>query len=362
MSEPILLLIGATHRSAPFAFREKLALGAEAEAALAADLKRSSLIREFVVLNTCNRVEIYAVGANLHASREIVARFCAQRQVAVRDFDEFGFSLRDRDVVDHLCQVASGLDSQILGETEIFGQVKRAYAVAQAREAAGPILNRLFQKAFQAAKHVRANTGISTGQVSVANVAVDLASSIFGGVDRTRLLVIGAGEMAEKGARAFQSRGTRSIEVTNRRLERAAALAESLQASALPFEERAAALAAADIVVCSTSSPETIVSADTVRAAMSQRRSRPLLLIDLAMPRDVEAAAGRLENVYLYNLDDLALVAARNREARLAEAEAGRAALAQRAGALWQQLQLQIATLPGTRNADTTFSPAAIPA
>lgn len=362
MSDPILLLVGATHRSAPFSFREKIALGAEAEAALAADLKRSSAVREFVVLNTCNRVEIYAVGANLQAAREIVALFCAQRQVSVRDFEVFGFVRRERDAVEHLCHVASGLDSQILGETEIFGQVKRAYATAQTRETAGPILNRLFQKAFQAAKHVRANTGITTGQVSVANVAVDLALSIFGSVERTRLLVIGAGEMAEKGAKAFQSRGTQAIDVTNRRLERAAALAETLKAQSLPFEQRESALVAADIVVCSTSSPTTLLSIDAVRTAMRQRRSRPLLLIDLAMPRDIDAAAGTLENVFLYNLDDLALVAAKNRAARLTEAEAGHAALTLRAHALWHQLQLQMATLPGVRNVELPFNPAAMPA
>jgi glutamyl-tRNA reductase len=362
MSEPILFLVGATHRSAPFAFREKIALGAEAEAALAADLKRSPAVREFVVLNTCNRVEIYAVGANPAAGREIVALFCAQRHVPVGDFEEFGIVRRDRDVVDHLCQVASGLDSQILGETEIFGQVKRAYANAQTRATAGPILNRLFQKAFQAAKHVRANTGITTGQVSVANVAVDLALSIFGGVERARLLVIGAGEMAEKAAKAFQGRGTQSIEVTNRDLARAASLAETLHAQSLPFDQRETALVAADIVVCSTSSPGTVISSDAVRAAMAQRRSRPLLLIDLAMPRDIDSVAGKLENVYLYNLDDLALVAAKNREARLMEAETGRAALTQRASALWLQLQLQLAILSGARHAEAPFSAAAVPA
>jgi glutamyl-tRNA reductase len=360
MTEPILFLVGATHRSAPFAFREKIALGAETEAALAADLKRSSAVREFVTLNTCNRVEIYAVGTHAGAAREIAARFCAQRNVPVRDFEEFGFVRRDQEVVEHLCQVASGLDSQILGETEIFGQVKRAYATAQIRQTAGPILNRLFQKTFQAAKHVRANTGITTGHVSVANVAVDLAESVFGRIESTRLLVIGAGEMAEKGARAFQSRGTQSIDVINRRLERGAALAETLHARSLPFEQREAALVAADIVVCSTSSPNTILSEDAVRNAMRQRRSRPLLLIDLAMPRDIDAAAGKLENVFLYNLDDLALVAAKNRDARLAEAEAGRAALTQRTHALWSQLQMQIATLPGTRNVASPFSPTVV--
>lgn len=362
MTDHVLFLVGATHRSAPFAFREKIALGAEAEAALVADLKRCPAVREFVVLNTCNRVELYVVGATRHAAHAVTALFCAQRGVPAGDFEEFGFIQHDGAAVEHLCQVASGLDSQILGETEIFGQVKRAYAAAQTRGAAGPVLNRLFQKAFQAAKHVRATTGITTGQVSVANVAVDLALTIFGRLDDARLLVVGAGEMAEKAAKAFQSRGTPSLVVTNHRLERAVTLAESLGASALPYEEREAALAAADIVVCSTSAPDTVVSLDAVKRALSQRRTRPLLLIDLAMPRDIDSATATLEQVYLYNLDDLALLAARNREARLVQAEAGHAALALRAGALWQQLQLQLATLPGTRDAAAPLTAMAAPA
>jgi glutamyl-tRNA reductase len=293
--------------------------------------------------------------------RDVTAAFCAHRQISRDAFAQFGFVQQGREAVEHLCQVASGLDSQILGETEIFGQAKRAYATAQARAAAGPIINRLFQKAFQAAKHVRANTGITAGQVSVANVAVDIALNVFGEVTNARLLVIGAGEMAEKSAKAFQSRGATNVCVTNRRHERAESLAQALGAETVPFESRDDAIAAADIVVCSTASPGTIVSRNTVCQAMSRRPSRPLLLIDLAMPRDVDAGAGQLENVFLYNLDDLALVAAKNREARLAEAEAGRRTIAERADALWRQLQCQFATLPEARSVHVPL-PAALPA
>ena len=327
-------------------------MGTEAEAALAISLKRIAGLREFVILNTCNRVEIYAVGARNAAMRDVVATFCRQRGVPQPDFERFGFVQQDREVVEHLCQVASGLDSQILGETEIFGQAKRAYAIAQERGSAGPILNRLFQKAFQAAKHVRANTGITTGQVSVANVAVELAQNIFGDLGKTRILVIGAGEMAEKSAKAFQSRGANNLCVTNRHRERAELLAQALGGKVTSFEQRADAITTADIVVCSTASPGTVVSLAAVRDAQRRRPSRPLLLIDLAMPRDVEGATGQLENVFLYNLDDLALVAAKNRDARLAEAEAGRRTLAHRADTLWLQLQLQFLTMPAERLID----------
>lgn len=339
-----LFLVGVTHRTAPFGFREKLALGAEMEATFAAHLMHLPSVREFAVLNTCNRVEIYGVASDPAACRQVSAAFCALRNTDLAEFDRFGFVIHGREVVEHLLSVASGLDSQVLGETEIFGQVKRAYAVAQTRHSAGPILNRLFQKAFQAAKHVRTNTGVTTGQISVANVGVDLSLTVFGDLSKARILLLGAGEMGEKSARAFQSRGAKCVCVASRHLERAAALSRVLGGEAIPFEERETRLAEFDIVVCSTSSPGTIVSLGAVRSAMKSRRSRPLLLIDLAMPRDVDKAVAGLENVFLYNLDDLAQVAAKNRQARSAEAEAGRHTLTPRIDALWSVLQLQLVT------------------
>lgn len=356
MSHPTLFLVGVTHRTAPFGFREKLALAAEREAALAAELARLGTISEFVILNTCNRVEIYGVAQHPSAPRQVSAAFCALRGINLEDFERFGFMLEERAAVSHLLHVASGLDSQILGETEIFGQVKRAYAVAQTRHSAGPILNRLFQKAFQAAKHVRSSTGVTTGQVSVANVGVDIALAVFGNLHDAKILLLGAGEMGEKSARAFQSRGARHLAVANRNLERATALADSLGATTLPFEDREAHLGDYDIIVCSTSAPTTVVSAAAVAAAVAQRKSRPLLLIDLAMPRDVDSAVAGLANVFLYNLDNLADVAAKNRQARLVEAEAGKVALAPRIESLWCALQGQMAAPEGTREQETAPS------
>lgn len=358
MATPTLFLVGATHRTAPFGFREKLALGQEAEAGLAQELAQMGTMREFAVLNTCNRVEIYCVAADEGAADRVAAAFCARQHVAAEEFSRFGFTLQGRDAVHHLLEVASGLDSQILGETEIFGQVKRAYATAQARGSAGPVLNRLFQKAFQAAKLVRTDTAVSSGQVSVANVAVDLALDVFGDLSTVRVLLLGAGEMADKSGRALQSRGVREFTVASRHLERAALLAGELGGRALPFEERESLLAAADIVVCSTSSPGTVVSAAAVRAALAARSGRPLLLIDLAMPRDVDAEVSRLANAFLYNLDDLAQVAEKNRRARLAEAARGRLVLAPRTESLWQQVQLQIVLGGGERKPQAAALPA----
>jgi glutamyl-tRNA reductase len=243
----------------------------------------------------------------------------------------------------------------MLGETEIFGQVKAAYAAAQARGAAGPLLHRIFQKAFQSAKHVRTHTAISAGQVSVANVAVDLARNIFGDLAHARILVLGAGEIGEKTARAFQSRGAGALTVASRRGERAMALAGELGASALPFEQREARLAEFDVVVCSTSAPHAVLSLAAAAAAMRRRPTRPLFFIDLAVPRDVDPAVAELDNVFRYDLDDLARIAEQNRSARATEIARCRELLAGRADALWRKVEPLLAgapdagPLPGSR-------------
>src|SRR5271165_566932 len=344
MNNPELFLIGASHRTAPFDFREKLALGPEAEAGFALDLAGIKNVREFAVLNTCNRVEIYGVATEERALDEVANAFCARQRVDSRDFGRFGFVARGKDAVRHLFEVASGLDSQVLGETEIFGQVKRAYAAAQARGSVRATLNRLFQKAFQAAKLVRANTAVTAGQVSVANVAVDLALDVFGSLEDARVLLLGAGEMGRKSGRAFASRGARHLAVSSRSLERAGQLAAELGAVVLPFEDREARLSEWDIVVCSTAAPGGVISAPAVRSAMRERAARPVLFVDLAMPRDVEASVADMANLYLYNLDDLAGIAETNRVARMAEAKHGREVLSQRADSVWPQLQAQLAS------------------
>jgi glutamyl-tRNA reductase len=343
----ILFVVGATHRTAPFEFREKVALGVDAEAGLSRELAGMRSIREFAVLSTCNRVEIYGVADGQGAPGQVAAAFCALQRVDAAEFGRFGFVTLGRDAIAHLMEVASGLDSQIMGETEILGQVKRAYSAAQARGSAGAVLNRLFQKAFQAAKHARTNTGISAGQVSVANVAVDLASSIFGSLESTRVLILGAGAMGEKSGRAFAGRGAGTLAVCSRTLESAGELAAKLGADVLPFEEREGRLAEWDVVVCSTAAAGTVISDGAVRSAVRRRAARPMLFVDLAMPRDVDASAADAANVFLYNLDDLALIADRNRLARAAEAERARRILSPRAEALWRQVQAQLGNIDG---------------
>ncbi len=341
MSEPsaaTLFVLGASHHRTPIELREKLALTAEKMEPFLTRLASLPGLREHAVLNTCNRIEFYGLAESASTIDHLQAAFCAFQGFPEADFKSIRHQARDREAIEHLIGVCSGLDSQMLGETEILGQVKDAYAAAQSRHTTGPALNRVFQKTFQYAKYVRSHTAITEGQISVANVAVDLATKIFGNLADAHILHLGAGEIGDKTAKAFQSRGARSITVASRRLERAMELAGSLGASALPFEQWASHLHAFDIVVCSTAAPEVVVTTDAIRAAMRQRRARPLFFIDLALPRDVTPSAADEENVFLYNLDDLARIADENLAARTAEVKKARAILVEKAGSLWNQL------------------------
>ena len=339
MSAGTLFVLGATHQTAPLDVRERLALDAQGASTLASELAAIAGLREFALLATCNRLEFYGVAGAPDAVGRVQEAFCARQRFAIDEFEKFRLSLHGLPAVQHLFEVASGLDSQIVGETEIFGQVKSAYAAAQAKGSAGPVLNRVFQKTFQAAKLARTHSAITGGQVSIANVAVELALNIFGGLGAAHVLLLGAGEIGEKTARAFQSRGAGALTVASRSLDRAMALATALGASALPFEQREARLADFDVIVGSTASPDPVVAQEAVAAAMRKRPARPLFFIDLALPRDVDPEVAKLENVFLYNLDDLAKIAAANRAAREAEIEKCRALLGERSAVLWRQLQ-----------------------
>ena len=355
MSTEGFFVVGATHHRAPLEVREKLSLAAAAADALRTEIAAIAGLHEFAMLSTCNRIEFYGVTSHPDAATHVTAAFCAHQNFDRASFEKIRLSLCGRDAVQHLVEVASGLDSQMVGETEIFGQVKDAYAKAQESRSTGPVLNRLFQKGFQAAKHVRTQTAITEGQVSVANVAVDLALTIYGSLTATRILLLGAGEIGEKTAKAFQSRGAAGLTVASRRLERAMELATTLGASAMPFEQSASRLAEFDIVVCATSAPEAVVTFPAAEAAMRKRPARPLFFIDQALPRDVDPTVAQLDNVFLYNLDDLAKIAEENRAARAVELVKARAIAAEKASVLWQQVAAQVAALAA--NGSASFSP-----
>jgi glutamyl-tRNA reductase len=332
---PHLILLGASHHTTPLTIRECFALGPEKQAALEAALRTDAGVSEFCVLGTCNRVEIYAVASDPAAGARLAAAFCNLQSVEPETFAAHAVERRGSAAVAHLFAVSAGLDSQMVGETEILGQVKAAYAAARTAGHVGPMLNRIFQKAFQSAKLARSQTAIGEGQVSVATVAVALAEHIFGDLRASRVLVVGAGDIAEKTAKALRSRDAGTITFANRTETKAAALAQEFGGSVLPFSELGAAMARTDIVVSSTAASEPVLTLPMVSAAIRARAARPLFLIDLALPRDVAPAAADLPNVFLYNLDDLARLADENIAHRRAEIARARGILEARATALW---------------------------
>jgi glutamyl-tRNA reductase len=305
-----LLIIGLSHHSSPVDVRERFAFAEAKVPAALQSLRESGVAEEAVILSTCNRVEIYAVSPlepreGFAALREFLLRFHAYTDPLT---DEI-YSLNEPQSIYHLFKVACGLDSMVLGETEILGQLKQAYDVALRNRQTGARLNKAFQRAFNVAKHIRTETNIQRGSISVGSVAVELAEKIFNSLADRDVMIIGAGDTGEKTARALLSRGARSILVSNRSPERAAALAAELGGRAVSFDNWAQEFANIDIVISSTSAPHYILDRPKLEPLMKQRRNRALLLIDIAVPRDIEPEVNFLENVYLYNIDDLQAIA-----------------------------------------------------
>lgn len=298
-----------------------MALQAVAVADLRRQLRQLPGVREALILQTCNRIELYAAADASAQAGALRACLSQATGIDAADFDQYCSLASGEDVVRHLFKVAAGLDSQIVGETEILGQVKAAYAAAQDAGTLGPTLHRLLQKALQAAKWARTHTAISQGQVSLGNVAVELAQRIFGRLTVSRTLVIGSGEVGRDVARAFRSRGVACISIAGRNAERTAALAKLVDGLVIPFAAWQERLPYVDIAIFATSAPGCIIDAAELTAACRQRPRRPLFLIDLAVPRNVDPAAADLSDVFLYNFDDLAGIAnenLRNREAEVA--------------------------------------------
>jgi glutamyl-tRNA reductase len=277
-------------------------------------------VSEGVVLSTCNRTEFYIVSENAQLGIETFIRdFYGSMPVAdLASLVRFSSS----HTVRHLFRVAAGLESMVLGETEIFGQVKRAYEAAMRSGATGKILNKLFQRAFQVGKQVRSTTGVTRGSVSVGSVAVDLAQQIFGDLRGCKVMILGAGDTSEKTARCFQARGAKQLFVSNRSFDRAAELAASMGGRAIRFDDWESEFDDLDILVSSTAAPHAVVTAAKLEPILRMRRDRPLFLIDLAIPRDVEPEVHNLEGAYVYDLDALQLIAQQALEGRRKEAEA----------------------------------------
>ena len=305
-----VVVIGLSHHSSPVELRERFAFAAPKIPAALKALRESGVASEAVILSTCNRVEIYAATALEPATAFFGLKNFLKDFHALDDAlgDEI-YTLSEPQSLHHLFKVAAGLDSMVLGETEILGQLKNAYQVAQQEKHTGAKLNKAFQRAFNAAKHIRTNTNIQRGSVSVASVAVELAQKIFSSLAGREVLVIGAGEMSEKTARALHSRGAKSIVIASRSHERARILAAEFGGRAVQFDDWSAEFEKIDIVISSTSAPHFILDRAKLEPLMKARKHRPLLLIDIAVPRDIAPEVNFLQNVYLYNIDDLQAIA-----------------------------------------------------
>ena len=315
-----IFCFGISHQTANVEVRERFAIP---DSALADSLMRLAQIRnidEGVLLSTCNRTEFYVVSQDSQLAVEpLFHDFYGPVETA--EFQHL-FRLPATPTIRHLFRVASGLESMVVGETEIFGQVKRAYEIAARSGTTGRVLNRLFQKAFQVGKHVRSTTAITRGSVSVGSVAVDLAQQIFGNLAGSKIMVLGAGETSERTARSFQSRGAKQLFVSNRSYDRAVALAEAMGGRAIRFDDWEQEFRDLDILVSSTSAPHAVVTRAKIEPILRTRRDRPLFIIDLAIPRDVEPTVHELDDVYVYDLDSLHAIADRTLETRKKEMDA----------------------------------------
>lgn len=300
-----IAILGVNHRTAPLEVRERFAhTPHEVPDALARVLAAGAA--GGVLLSTCNRTEFYLAEPQNGVS-DAVWDLLGSRLSGHRSAEQYGYTTRDRDAVRHLYRVSAGLDSMVLGESQIQGQVREAWETS--RPQAGPVLHRLFQSALLVGARVRSETKIGAGAASVPSAAVAVASKIFGNLAGRSALILGAGDMAELAASCLVSEGARVTLVANRTYERARAIAEQLGARALALDEAWGFFADTDIVLCSTAAPHAVVTWDRVARAINARNGRPLCILDLAVPRDVEPAVGQLENVFLYDVDDLQAVA-----------------------------------------------------
>jgi glutamyl-tRNA reductase len=316
-----LFVAGLSHRNAPVELREQLAVDEDKLRELLRDVAATGVVREALILSTCNRVEVYAIADVPGEARTATFRqLCRHRGVEPASVETVLYTHADGEAVRHAFRVASSLDSMMIGEPQILGQVKNAFALAQSCETVGPALHTLFTQAFTVAKKVRTETEIARHAVSVSFAAVELAKKIFAGLDGKAVLLVGAGKMSELAARHLIEQGAFPLYVANRTWARAQELARALAGTAVPFDELATALATVDIVITSTGAPEPVIRREFVQPLVHSRRGRPLFFIDIAVPRDVEDSVDTLDGVYCYDIDDLKQVVDANIRERLREA------------------------------------------
>ncbi len=313
-----IVCAGINHRSAALDIREKFAVGAHELEETLTCVRQIDGLAGAVIVSTCNRVEYYTASICPLRVLEGLRGYLQKRTGG----NESAFYTHESPAsVRHLFRVASGLDSMVIGETEILGQLKQAYAAAMDYGSTTRHLNKLFQHAFRVAKQVRTETQITRGSTSVGSVAVDLAGKIFGDLSKLTVMILGAGEISEKTARSLVSRGVHTVIVSNRTFERAAKLAGEIGGMAVHFDNWPNAFDNVDILICSTSSPTPVVTRETIEPLLARRNGRPVFIIDLAVPRDADPSLNELENVYLYDIDSLEQIVSQSLEIRRADVE-----------------------------------------
>jgi glutamyl-tRNA reductase len=322
MAEVNLILVGVNHKTTPVEIREKLAFTKGKIEESVDRLFNFPDIIEHTILSTCNRVEIYARANCQDSAIKAIKQFiCDFHEVSPVELEDHFYSYRNEEAVEHLFRVSSSLDSMILGEAQILGQVKDAYSLAKDLRSTGLVLNQLFEKAFSIAKKVREETGIAERSVSISSAAVELAQKIFDDLENRTVMLVGTGEMAELAAKHLISYGVKTVYVTSRTYDRAANLARTLNGSALDFEAFKNELHRADIVITSTSASNFIIKKEMVEKAIHERKNKPIFFIDIAVPRDIEPDINDLENIYLYDIDDLHVVVSANMKEREKETD-----------------------------------------
>src|SRR5881296_2309117 len=319
-----LFCIGLSHHTANVATREQFAGSATAES-----IVREAGCTEALLLTTCNRVEVYAVSHKRISTDEIARCLMRKMDTDPHDYAPPFYRYEAEKCVQHLFRVASALDSMVVGESEILGQAKKAYESARESGAVGPYLHRLFQRAFRVAKQVRTHTEIARGAVSVGSVAVELAQRIFGNLSECAVLVLGAGETSERTARALVSRGVSDVRVSNRSMDRACELAQAVGGRAVPFADWSAQCREIDILITSTASETPLLTPAELAPMVHERLDRPLFIIDIAVPRDVDPSVNEMEGVYLYDIDSIRSVAEQSLELRRQQVVAAEAIIAE---------------------------------
>ena len=314
-------VLGLNHNTAPVEIRECLYVPEDSQPELLSELKEQGIC-EAVVLSTCNRTEIYYSCRDCEKAREVIRRVLKTRFAAGRErLDSYVYAHLDEDAYKHLFLVASGLDSMIVGEPQILGQVKDAYRISTSHNATGFLLDKVFHRTFRVAKRIRSETRIGYNPVSISSMAVELSKKIFLDLARKKILVIGAGEMCEIALKHFKKEGLSEILITNRTFQGAHRLAEEYGGVPYPFEEIPNLLVTVDMVLSSTGSEKPIINREAVHSAMKRRKSRPLFFIDIAVPRDIDPLVNKMENVYLYDIDDLKDLSQRYLSDRLKESQ-----------------------------------------